>query len=260
MAQHGLDGPEVGAAAKQGRGKAVAQRVGRDGLLDAGLLGLPLYHDENHRAGEVGAAAVEKHVVFLTGFNLELAPVVEPELELMDGIVADGNESFLPALALHADELLLEEEIGELEVDQFADAQSAGEEYLNDGLVALALRVGEVDGTLQLVHLLGREHLGQMFAEMRPLQEFGGVVVDVSFHAHVLEERPYAAQDAALRRGADAILMQAGGKVLEVFQFHLLGLFAVLVHIAPQPVEVVYVGVDGVGGIVAVQLEIALVR
>ena len=41
MAQQGLDDAQVGAAFEQGCCKRVAQRVGRDGLRDAGLLGLP---------------------------------------------------------------------------------------------------------------------------------------------------------------------------------------------------------------------------
>ena len=99
-----------------------------------------------------------------------------------------------------------------------------------------------------------------MFAKMRPFEEFRRIVVDISFHAHVFEKGPHAAQDTSLRRGSDAVLVKAGGKILKVCQLHLLGPLALRVHIAPQPIEVVDIGLDGVGGVVAVQLEIALVR
>ena len=70
MAQHGLDDTQVGSAFEQGCGKAVAQGVGGDGLLDACCPCILLHHDEHHRAGEVVATTVEKHIVFLTGFDV----------------------------------------------------------------------------------------------------------------------------------------------------------------------------------------------
>ena len=69
MAEHGLNGPQVGTALEQNRGKGVAQGVRLNGLLDARSHGLPLDHDEYHGAREVMAAPVEKHVVFLAGLD-----------------------------------------------------------------------------------------------------------------------------------------------------------------------------------------------
>lgn len=48
MAQHGLDGTEVGTAMQQCRGETVAQRMRRDCFLDTGLHGLPFNHYQNH--------------------------------------------------------------------------------------------------------------------------------------------------------------------------------------------------------------------
>ena len=79
VAEHGLDGAKVGTAFKQGRSKRVAQRVGRDGLLDTRLNGLLLDHDKNHGARQVSTPAVQEHVVLLARFNGHVAAIVEPE-------------------------------------------------------------------------------------------------------------------------------------------------------------------------------------
>ena len=60
MAQQCLDDAEVGTAFEQGSGKRVPEGMGRDGLLDACRLGLPLDHDEDHRARQVCARRFRK--------------------------------------------------------------------------------------------------------------------------------------------------------------------------------------------------------
>ena len=44
MPEHCLNGAQIGTTLQQFGGKGVAQGVRRDGLLDAGILGLLLYH------------------------------------------------------------------------------------------------------------------------------------------------------------------------------------------------------------------------
>ena len=78
VAEHLLDYAQVGAALEQCRGKGVAKCVRADSLGDAGLCGLPLYHYQNHRAGEMRAPAVQEHIVFLTGFDFHDIAVNEP--------------------------------------------------------------------------------------------------------------------------------------------------------------------------------------
>lgn len=46
VAEHGLDGAEVGSALEQMGGKAVAEGVGADVLGDAGAAGVFLYEDK----------------------------------------------------------------------------------------------------------------------------------------------------------------------------------------------------------------------
>ena len=71
----------------------------RDGFLDTSLLGLPLYHYQYHSTGEVMTTAVQEDIVLLATLYVKMATVGEPQLQLVDGLVGDGNEPFLTPLA-----------------------------------------------------------------------------------------------------------------------------------------------------------------
>ena len=87
MAQHGLYGPKVGPAFQESRGERMAQRMGRDGLMDAGITGSALDHDKNHGAREMVPPTVEKYIVFLARLYRQVYTVGKPELKLPDGFL-----------------------------------------------------------------------------------------------------------------------------------------------------------------------------
>ena len=107
VAEHGLDGAEVGSALQKSRCERMAQRVGRDGLRDAGGGGSALDHDEYHRSGEMGTATVEKNIVFLTSFDVHVATGVKPIAQLFDGAGRNGHQPLLPTLADNPQELFV---------------------------------------------------------------------------------------------------------------------------------------------------------
>ena len=127
--------------------------MGRDGLLDARLDGLPLHHDEYHGAREVGTTAVQKHIVFFAGLDFHEVTVYEPVVQLADSRLRDRYQPLFRPLAHHAHETLGNEEVAQLQRDQLRDAQAAGEEHLDDGAVAVALPFRHVDGCLQRIDL-----------------------------------------------------------------------------------------------------------
>ena len=86
----------------------MAQGVGTDGLGDARLQGLTLYHDENHGAGELTATAVEEDEVAAAWLYLHQVSVDEPILQFLYSPLGDWHESLLRAFANHAYELLVE--------------------------------------------------------------------------------------------------------------------------------------------------------
>ena len=114
VAQQRLNHSEVGTSFEQGGGKRVSQRVGRDGLLDACRLRLPLDHNEDHHPRQVCPTTVQKYVVLLAGLDVHMLTVVEPEPEFLYGLLRDGHQPLLRAFAHHSDELLVEIEIRQL--------------------------------------------------------------------------------------------------------------------------------------------------
>ena len=78
MTEHRLNGTQVCPTLQQRRSETMAQGVGRNGLLDASFLSLSLDHDEYHRASEMMTTAIEKHKVFLSGFDIKVNTVRKP--------------------------------------------------------------------------------------------------------------------------------------------------------------------------------------
>ena len=58
--------------------------------------------------------------------------------------------------------------------------------------------VGEVDGRYHGVYLLDRQHLGEVAAYARHLQQFRRVAVDVALDTQVMEELLDAADETGL--------------------------------------------------------------
>ena len=259
VAQHLLNGTQVGATLKQSRGKGMAQGVGGDGLRDARLQSLALDHDEDHRAREVMAAAIEEDVILFARLDVEVAAVGEPQLQLLDGFGRDGHEPFLAALAEDADELFVEIKIGEFQIDEFRHAQTAREKHFDDGEIALGFGFGEVDARLQLVHFGGGKHFGQMLADAGRSEKFRGVVVDIPVELQESIEGAHAAQYARLRRRTYADIVQRCGKCFEVFQLHVGHAHLLCFQKRQQFLEIVQIPVDRVRRIVALQLQISLI-
>ena len=186
-----------------------------------------------------------------------MAAVVEPEAELLDGAGRDGHQPLLRPLAHDADEAFVQKEICQTQRHQFRDTQSAREEHLDDGAVAVALPLRQVDGLLQQVHLGGREHLGQVLAQDGRLQQLRRVVVAVAVDHQEVEERAHAAQDAALRARADAYVVESGGEGLQVLKCDVEHVLVFQPEEDEQFLQVALVGLQRVGRHVALQLQVA---
>lgn len=256
MAEKRLDDAEVRAALEERCGKGVAEGVGRDSLLDAGELALFLDHDEDHHSCEVVATAVEEDIVLFAGLDLHLPAVVEPEVQFLYGFVADGHEAFLVALAEDADEVLVEIEVGELEVGELRDTQAAREEHLDDGAVAVALLLREIHAGLELVHLLSGEKLRQVLWQLWRLKQLRGVHLKVSVELEVMVEVAYAAEDARLALCRETMLVERRGKVLQVLELHAEDVEVVVREVVEQPAQVVLVSLEGVLAVAALELQV----
>ena len=218
VTQHLLDGTQVGSAFQQVGGEGVAEGVGADGFGDAGAVGQLLDQVEDHDARDAVAPAGQEDVVLIAGLDAAVAAVHEPIVDFLDGAAGDGYQALLAAFALDADELLVEVEVAEAQVAQLADAQAAAVQRLNDGAVALSLGLVHVHGVDDAVYLLHGQYLGQVEADFRAFQQFGGVGLQVVRQHQEVVERLDAGQDACLRAGMDADVVQARAEALQVVQ------------------------------------------
>ena len=112
VAQHLLDGAQVGATFKQMGGEAVAQGVRTDVFSDAGQFAQLLDDVENHLAREHGAVTIQKEDVLTAAFcRLMVARLLQIEVDLFNGGGGDGYQALLVALALDDDIAFLQEEL-----------------------------------------------------------------------------------------------------------------------------------------------------
>ena len=112
VAQHALNGSQIGAAFQQVSGKGVAEGVRADVLGDAGFFGQFFNQVEDHDTGEpFSSAMAHEHVVFVFFFYFNLVAVEEIELYLMDGTLGDGYQALFVAFAFHLDEPFVEVEV-----------------------------------------------------------------------------------------------------------------------------------------------------
>ena len=106
MAKQFLYHAQVGTSAQQSRGKTVAKGMRRYGFPDACSLTKPLYHNKNHDPCQVMAPAIQKYIVFFAGLNVHVSAVVEPQIQLMNGTLRDGNKSLFVAFSKHTNKAL----------------------------------------------------------------------------------------------------------------------------------------------------------
>jgi hypothetical protein len=153
MAEHLLDGAEVGAAFEQVRGEGMTQEMRmHPARLEAGAVCELAENQEGAGAGERPAAGVQE----------ELRPVAAVEVRPAEGEVAahrlggrttQRNEALLAALAEHAHDAVLECDAVLLEPDGLGDPEPGAVEELHQGPVAQRARRradGGVDETLGL--------------------------------------------------------------------------------------------------------------
>ena len=118
MSEHGLDGPQIGPSLQELRGKTVAEGVGADVLLDSRFLGILFnIYEERYPAEVFPSSKRDEDVVVLARFDCDALSDNEPLPQLLDGVLADGNQPFLPSLAMNSDVSLFEIEFAQLQVD-----------------------------------------------------------------------------------------------------------------------------------------------
>ena len=137
--QHLLYGTQVGTILEQVRGKGVSQGVGAHTLRYATKLASIAHNVENHGATEATATAVEKKKVLLAGLDIEQCPHGKVVFNLGNGLLRDGHQPQLAALALDTNIFIAQIELRQAQTHQLRDPQSATIHHLDNGAIALSL-------------------------------------------------------------------------------------------------------------------------
>lgn len=201
VAEHGLDGAEVGAVRDEMCGEGMAQDVWRQLAGNAGLLGILADSQPHVLAGHGLASAGWEHP-WVVGFD-----VFEPAMQCDGGGVADGDDALFAALPSHDEPAVVEGFAWER--DELGDAEAGGVEQLEHGVVAAADGGGAVGGAQEGFDLGFADGVGEVAPGCGHFPVFGGIDVE---HVVFDEEAKEGAGGCAppCERGACEAVLDAG--------------------------------------------------
>ena len=125
VAEHLLDGAQVGTAFKKMGSKGVAESVRGDIFLYAGTL--HIYFEIMKHGNATHALAplmADKEHVLFAAFYVDFVALLEPQFYFFYGAMGQGHEALFVALAYDADETFVEEKVGDFQTAQFAYAET----------------------------------------------------------------------------------------------------------------------------------------
>ena len=202
---------------------------------------------EDHGPCEFAAAAVEEDNVFAALFDLELfALAFHVEHHGFLRRFADGHEPFFVALADDADEAVGEMEPRESQFGKFADTEPAAVQHFDDGFVAMAFGLAQVNAIEDGLYFRDGEHRRQFPPDLGRVEQLGGVFFYSAFEKQEVVKSPDARDDACLRTCLYLFVIKIGHKLLQVLQGDLVERLLPLQEIV-ELVDVAHVGVHRPG-------------
>ena len=155
MTQEFLYDPEIGAVVKHVGGKAVAEGMRADAGIETGLEEVFIEFSADRASAESLSVFVDIEGVLVESFFARVQIAIgEVSLDGLQSRGADGGESFLFSFAADVEDFTEEVHVGEVEGDQFADAESGAVEGFEDGAVARpqeGISIGTVEQNFDLV-------------------------------------------------------------------------------------------------------------
>src|SRR5215208_37398 len=191
VAEHLLHGAQVGAALQQVGGEGVAERVGRDVLLDSGSLDVLLQDLPGAHAGEGRAAGVEQQDPLPLPRLQPGAHLAEVDGHGADGSAPDRHQPLFAALAEDANQAVLHQDVAHPEGDPLGDAEPGAVAQLQEGAVAEDERVVQRRGGQESGDLVHRQDVGERPPAPGRVEALAGVADDVPF----AQEEPVVGAD-----------------------------------------------------------------
>ncbi len=257
MAQHSLYGTQVGSTLQQTGGKGMTKGVWGDILLYTSKFHQLLDTYKKGDTTEFSATTHrDEHIVLMTRFDTYLFTLLKPLPDAVYGHLGDGYQTVLVALAMHTDVPLVKIEIADQEVTEFADTQTATVECLDDGMIALGLAHLRINSGNDGIHLLRREHIGQVLANLGSSQEFGGVGLYLALQGEKTIETTHSAEDTCQRTRCHTEVDNLRGKLIQLFQRDLPEINALIAQIVDEFLQVADIGIQRVAGIATLETQI----
>ena len=139
VAQHLLDGAQVGATLEQVGGETVAQGVRADDLAHACQFAQLLDDVENHLPCQHRPSTVQEQDILAAALgDLAGTRLFQVQVNLLDGDRRDGDDALLVALADDIDKTLVQVDVRDEEPGALADAEAAAVQDFQDGAVPQA--------------------------------------------------------------------------------------------------------------------------
>ena len=135
VAEQFLNAAEVRSTVEQMRGEAVPEGVGRCDRVEACLFEILLQHTADAAGGQPASELVEKHRVVLFASGRLRHADVQPAVEGLGSVRANGGDALLPSFAEHAHDVCSPIPIRHVESHQLRHAQTGGVQRLQNGPV-----------------------------------------------------------------------------------------------------------------------------
>lgn len=257
VAEHGLDGSQISPSLQELRGKTVAESVWADVFLDSRFLGILFYiHEEGYSAEVFASTKRDEDIVVFARFDCDALSDNEPLPQLLDGVLADGNQSFLPSLAMNSDVSLFKVEFAQLQIHQLADSEAATEQDFYDGEVADAFRFAQVYRSFYRIDFRQAQHFGQVFADFRTLEQLGGIGLNLFLDGQETVERTDSTQDSSHGARSHTKLLQSLRELVQLLECDLAEVDALVRIVVEELLEVLEIGVERVRGVRTLEPQI----
>jgi hypothetical protein len=141
MAQHLLDGPQIGSSFQQVRRERVAQQMRVDPeRIEPRLLSKFPQDQEGACPGQRAAACIQEELGTVPGIE-KRAPASEIAAQRFGCVPADRNNALLAALSDDADEPVVEVDPRPHEPDRLGDSETCAIEQFDEGLITERARL-----------------------------------------------------------------------------------------------------------------------
>jgi len=210
MAEDLGDHGRVRAAAKHMRGAGAPERM-RVNSLEFGLLSRDVDDVADRVMSHAFPAAVQPEGI---RWRRELRekpgpPLLEIEPQILDGVLAQGNETLLPAFALHLDRGAVKVNVVDGEAGGLAPSHAGGVKNFKQGAVAETALLGKIGYGKQALDFPLAENGSECKRWLLDFQAFGGIVEYLVRLLQVAEQELRASQGGLDFVGAVVVFDQA---------------------------------------------------